>query len=375
MTKLMTTHATPFNAPQLITSVLPINTFQLLNKHQTYSAFCQVVSALPIKMAPNVYESLYKHFMVYKCHGLTSFAIVATDKKRKRLVSRKIDIVLQTSVILLVTSWLIFCWVWGKDAFEEDLLSKLFYDTIRTFTAIGMYVLFATGLVRKQQLPIIFHEINNFDERLAAALQVQLFYTKRPKRYIFVRALLWTIQIISDVINTQKEKHGLTSATEFLTYYIFFEMMTISSSMYCSLIWECRKRIKFANDYMEKIFFGNSFVACIETKLTPVANVCYSLEDIKTELSALIDTVEDINRYFQVQLFVKAANMFQSVLWASYYFIVNSGEKFDFLLSLQSEFYITNWSFICLVDFCIDIHTYQSLLAEVSKHLLSFCSI
>lgn len=113
------------------------------------------------------------------------------------------------------------------------------------------------------------------------------------------------------------------------------------------------------------MFFGNRFVACIEMKLTPVANVCYSLEDIKTELSALIDTVEDINRYFEIQLFVKAANMFQSVLWAAYYVIVSSGNNFDFLLSLQSEFSIINWSVICLVDFCIDIHVYRQLLAEV----------
>lgn len=322
-------------------------------------------------MPSDIYESLYTHFMVYKCQGLTSFTIDVTNK---RLISRKTHMLFQACVILFVTSWVIFRWLKGSNASEADLLNKLFHDTGRNFTMMGMCVLFTTALFCRWQLSKIFDQINTFDRRLSQALQKKLYYKKRPVKYIFVRVVLFSVLVVVDALNLQRKIHDISLLIEYISYYLLYVMMLTSSSLYCCFILECQRRIKFANDYMEKMFFGNRFVVCIEMKLTPVANVCYSLEDIKTELSALIDTVEDINRYFEIQLFVKAANMFQGVLWAAYYFIVSSGKEFDFLLSLQSEYSITNWCFICIVDFCIDVYIYQRLLAEVCENnLWHFC--
>lgn len=85
--------------------------------------------------------------MVYKCQGLTSFTIDKTNNKR--LISRKTDMLFQVCVILIVTSWVIFRWMKGNSESNSDLLAKLFFELGRNVTATGMFILFATGLVRR----------------------------------------------------------------------------------------------------------------------------------------------------------------------------------------------------------------------------------
>lgn len=304
--------------------------------------------------------------MLYKFHGMTHFTISKSSGGLKCLVSRKIDVVMQIVIMLFITLWNIYCWILRIDFNDVDLLVTLFFHTITAFTVLAILILFITGLVNENRLPIIFYQINKFDMRLYCALKVKLVYKKYSKKIILIRLLSCLFLVVIDglaLVNVQK--YGSLSATELLVYYYFSSLLSVSSILYCCLILECRMRIQFVNHYTENLFFGSRFVACIETKLTPIVNVWYRLEDIKTELNALIDTIENINRHFEMLLFVKIAHTFVSILWCAYYLIENSGEQFNLLLSLNSEFHILVWAVGCLLDLCIDIHVYKCLLSEV----------
>lgn len=304
-----------------------------------------------------IYKSFYIPFTLYKYHGLTSFSI---NKHKERLISGKIDILIQGLIVLFVTAWIVLSWMALTKLDEENVLQRLFHISVIILTTVGVFILFTTAFFRKEKFYEIFHQIDKFDEKLRKLLQVELFYRKTStKKYILFRLLITFVLFVNDV--TFALNLGMIG-----TQSMLFSMVTVCSSMYCTFIAECQRRVRFTNDYMEKMFHGNRFIACIEMKLTPMVNICYSLEDIKTELSVLIDTVDDINKYFEMQLFVKAVNMFLSLLWSSYYFIVNSGRNFDVILSLERDLRALFWPIMCVLDFCIDVHIYQSLLVEVS---------
>lgn len=323
-------------------------------------------------MEQNIYTAMYVPFTIYKYHGMTNFTIIKKNDSCKHLISRKIDVVLQAGIIICFIVWL-FYWIIISRVFvinEKDVLVKLFSNTIVVFTTIGIIVFLITGLVRNQRLPIIFQQINQFDTTLSQALQTKLFYKNYSKKLLVFRLLLWLAEILADILsllNNLSEPYTQSAVAETLTYHLFFSLITVSSTLYCCFIVECQRRVNFANDYIKKMVFQNRFIACIETKLTPVVNAGYRLEDLKTELCALIDIIDYINRCFEVQLFVKVANVFISVLWPSYYFIDELGEEFDWLLALKTNVSFVVWVVVSILDFCIDVHIFQRLLAEVRK--------
>lgn len=313
----------------------------------------------------SIYQEIYTPFMMYKYFGFTSFTIKNISGGCKRLVSRKIDILIQALIMLFITFWNIYCWVHSYTRFvETDLLFKLFVRTLAGLIIIGTFLLFFNGLRFKQHLPIIFAQINKLDTRLFQIMQGQIQHRKCSTKIILltVRIVIWGLEILIDV----SQNYFWTTTLTFATYYIFYAMILVSSTMFCYLIIECQKRVKIINDYIEKLFFGSRFVACIETKLTPIVNIPYKLEDIKSELSVLIKIVENINRYFEIVLFVKTVYTFVSVLWSAFYFIEAYEKSLDLLLTLKSVYYMCSWSTFCVTNFCIDVYFYKRLLREVS---------
>lgn len=300
---------------------------------------------------------------------MTKLGIEKDKNGRKRLVSSKMDVAIHTLFVLIITTFIVFYWL--KRFFDSstiDSLVVLFFKTIMASTTSGMIIMVITGLVRNDQLKVIIQQITEFDKRILETVQLQRVYKRSYYNKILLSKLLLMVLLVTpNAIDTDLNEHYALTLTDFVSYYVFFAMILISAAFYCCLILACWNRIKFINNYIEKLLFGTETVACIETKLTPVANVCYKLEDIKTELCCLIDTVEDINKYFEIQLSIKTASLFLSILWAAYYFIKNSEGKFEFVLFLRTEHFILVWSFISIVDFCIEVHTYQRFLAEVSK--------
>lgn len=86
-------------------------------------------------------------------------------------------------------------------------------------------------------------------------------------------------------------------------------------------------------------------------------------------MCSLIDTVLDINKYFEVQLLIKTSLLFGNCLWSAYYIISDYGESPDLFSLLKTNAIVILWCLSCLTDFCIDIFLYQSLLKEVSFKL------
>lgn len=317
----------------------------------------------------NIYEEIYKPFQLYKYIEMTNFAIDKSGEGFTRLVSRKLDSVIQAMVLLLMSILCIVCWARRLKSDYMDLFVTLFCNIITAFSTAGMGVMVVTGLVRNQRLETIVYQLIEFDKRISSeTAQMQLFYRKTcSDRILLIKMLMIVVPLAPNMwMNMNLKSYVTLKTVDLIIYYLFFIMILISSSLYCSLILQCYTRIKCANDYIQKLLLGTETIACIETKLTPVVNICYRLEDIKTELCGLIDIVEDINGYFEVQLFVQVGNLFLSVLWSAYYFIVSSGKTFELVLALRFEYMAIMWSVICIIDFYIEVYIYQRLLAEVS---------
>lgn len=321
-------------------------------------------------MQPNIYEEIYIPFQLFKFVGLTSFAIERNSEGCRRLVSRKVDIVIRALLVLFILVSNVIFWTGRLEPNILNSLHQLFFYTVAAFTSAGTIVMITTGLIQNQQLQLVINQINEFDTKIYQTSQMQFYYRKSNSNKItLVKLLLLLLLMVFNSSNTDVGASTLTIA-DIITYYYFYFMLLVSASLYCCLILGCCNRIKFTNDYIEKLLFGNETVACIETKLTPVANICYKLEDVKTELCGLIDTVEDINRYFEVQMFIKTTNLFLNFLWSTYFFADSTGERFELPLSLRHNYFVLIWIFVGIVDFCIEVHIYQRLLAEVSKKVI-----
>lgn len=316
------------------------------------------------EMRSNIYKNIYIPFQLYKCIGMTSFSI----EKNQHFVSRRADLVIHALALLIVTAWNIVFWMKHLESTVTDSLMKVCFRAFTAFTTVGMCVIIITGFIRKQQLQMIIHQIIKFDKRMFELSQMQpSCNNSNTKKILLVKLILLVFLVAFNFSNVGATSYDVTQSwVDAINYCFFFSMLLISASLFCCLILECYRRVQFVNGYIEKLLFGNETIACIETKLTPIVNICYKLEDVKTELCCLIDAVEDINKYFEVQLFIKIANLFLNILWSTYYFIANSGEKFELLLSLRYEHFAIVWSLISIVDFCIEVNTYQRLLTEVS---------
>lgn len=306
---------------------------------------------------------MYIPFLMYKCHGMTKFCIT----RNKTMVSRKADVATQALIITFVIIWGICCWFLSINFNQRDLLVRLFVETVTIFTTAAVSIFFVMGLISNQQLATVFYQINKFDKELLKTVEVKLFYKQFSKKIVFVRVPFWLLLFLTNVaaLFSFKKYGAVLSIFEFLIYYYFLSMSLTSSSLYCCLIMECQRRVKFTNDYLEKLFFGNRFIPCIEAKLTPVVNASYKMDEILTELSGLIDTVENINRYFEIQLFLKSINMFISVVWSAYSYIDEFNKNLDLIESLRVQYFMLVWAGISLADFCIDVHIYRGLLSEV----------
>lgn len=309
-------------------------------------------------MPSNIYEAVYIPFMLYKYHGMTNFTIT-----KNQLIKRKKDILIQALLILLITASIISCWLLRTDMEESDLVVTLFFNMTIPYHTLGIFILIAKGLYNKPRLQQIFHQISEFDQKLSQALRY-----KKPsyKKIVLIRLLMWLVLTITDGMTAVTlQEFGPLSASEYCTYFLLCFMITTGLSLYDCFIMECQKRVKFANNHIK-----NGFVACIDGM--QLSSVGYNLEDIKTELSKLIDVVEDINRHFEVHICIKATNLFIGFLWSAYYIILNSGLTLDVILSIQSKVFAVVWTIVCIADFCIDVRIYQRLLEEVKQSCYTF---
>lgn len=275
---------------------------------------------------------------------------------------------MQALLMLLITLCITSCWILRNYMSKGDIVVTLFFNVVIPFSTTGIFILLASGLYGNQQLQIILHQISEFDRRLSQVLQITLHYKTPCKKIVLVRLLFWTTLVVIDAMTALALQNlGPLSVSEYVPSFLLYFMVASGSSLYDCFIMECQKRVKFTNGYIEEMLFRSCFVRSIEMKLTPVVNVCYRLEDIKTELSMLIDVVENTNKYFVIQLCIKVVNLFIGFLWSAYYFLLNSGITFDVIHSVQFELYAVVWLLVCTADFCIDVRIYQRLLGEVRK--------
>lgn len=319
-------------------------------------------------MSSDIYEALNLPFLIYKHFGMTHLSISKDNKGQKQLVSRKVDVAVNIVTVAAIIAWIFVYWrsciLYSVN--HGPLLRLNLYTSMALNTA-GIVAILASGLTRRQQMLKIFHQMSRFDRKLHRTTQLPTQYrSKRSSLILLGRSLQLLLYAIAVSISLSYFDFPVSSV---LTYGVILVMVSSSSTFHCSFILECLRRAEFVNEYMEKLLFGNRTVACIEAKLTPVVDVCYRLENLRTEMCLLIDTVQDINKYFEVQLLVKTSHLFGNCLWTAYYTISDYGERSDLFSVLKTNLLTLLWCLSCLADFCTDIYFYQSLLKEVSLML------
>lgn len=317
-------------------------------------------------MSSNIHESMNLPFLIYKYFGLTHLSISKNNKRQSCLISRKVDVAVNTIIVGLICVWVIIHWKLSiQQSVQEDSVLRLNFHSLTVVNTIGIVTILTSALTRSHRLIKIFHQVIRFDMKLHRTTKLRTLY--RCKRSSLI--LLGRLPELVPFTMALTDAVGYFPVSTMITYSVFFLMSLCCSNLHCCFILECSRRAKFVNEYIEKLLFGSRTVACIETKLTPVVDVCYRLQNIRVEMCLLIDTVLDINKYFEVHLFLKISHLFICCLWSAYYIISDYGERCDLLYSLKTNSFLILWCLTCIIEFCADIYVYQRFLKEVSLDL------